>query len=201
MEEKNENNFRLTLYQENVILAETIFDADLFNPFTRYSIDIRNMLPKTITKLQKLLSRKTYDVETHGYNLFEYEKKYVKSFPSDTRRFIQYNPKPVQFKVDEKTIRGVECKLGLYINDNPIVERVFFVDGYNPVIKNSVDVVDEIRSISNQIFNQIKKSDVKNMWDDYDMINKLGMSINKIRELNPRDRYRIIRRMNGHFSY
>ena len=197
MNDKSENLFRLTLYQGNTILAETILDADLFNPLTRYSIDIRSILPSTITNLQKLLSRKLYDVEINGYNLFEYEKKYVKSFPSESRRYIQYNPRSVQFKIDDKLIKGVECKLGLYINDNPIVERLFYVDGFNPVVKNSIDIVDELKNITNKIFKLIKKKDVENMWDDYDMINKLGMSINKIRELSLRDRRRIIRSMNN----
>jgi len=201
MNDKIENQFRLTLYQGNTILAETIFDADLFNPFTRYSIDIRGMLPKTITKLQKLLSRKLYDVELNNYNFFEYEKKYIRSYPNELRKFIQYNPRSVQFNVDNKTIKGVECKLGLYINDNPIVERLFYVDGFNPVVKFSVDVVEEIKKIENDIFTHIKKKDVKNMWDDYDMINKLGMSINKIRDLSYRDRNRIIRNMNNQYYW
>ena len=201
MNDKSENLFRLTLYQGNMVLAERIIDADLFNPLTRYSIDIRRILPKTITNLQKLLSRKLYDVELNGYNLFEYEKKNVKSFPNEMRRDIQYNPQSVQFKIDNKTIKGVECKLGLYINDNPIVERLFYVDGFNPVVKSSVDIIDEINIITNNIFKLIKEKDIENMWDDYDMINKLGMSINKIRELTPAVRKRIIRNMNNNYRW
>ena len=54
MSEKEYNNvFRFSLYQENVLLCEKMFDANQFNPFTRYSIDIRDILPKAITKLQK----------------------------------------------------------------------------------------------------------------------------------------------------
>ena len=54
---KHNNVFRFSLYQEDVLLSEKIFDADQFNPFTRYSINIRNILPRTITRLQKIASK------------------------------------------------------------------------------------------------------------------------------------------------
>ena len=92
-----------------------------------------------------------------------------------------------------KVIKGVECKIGLYINDNPIVERIFFVDGFNPIAKFSTDVVEEVVDTADRIFEHIKKSDIQNMWDDYDLINVRGLSINQIRELSHGKRAHLLR--------
>ena len=57
MDKKEYNNvFRFSLFQGDVLLCEKMFNADKFNPFTRYSIDIRDILPRAITRLQKTLS-------------------------------------------------------------------------------------------------------------------------------------------------
>ncbi len=203
MREKNhidqsERVFRFSLYQEDVLLGEKIFDAEVFNPFTRYSIDIRDILPQAITRMQKLLSRKRYDTELEvgndkTYDMFRHVKGLVDAYPKEWRRDMIYSPRPVRHHIEDKIIRGVECKIGLYINDNPIVERVFFVDGFNPIVRYSIDVVDGVVEITEQIKEQIKRIDMKNMWDDYDLINKRGLSINQIRELSTSKRAYLLR--------
>ncbi len=220
MNETNHNNvFKLSLFQGNIInnefqnevlLCEKMFDADKFNPFTRYSIDIRDILPRAITKLQKILSKHNYDVfvdtgridtnnpdsENDGYDLYEYYCKMVNLYPKEWRESIYYNPKSVVQQIEHKTIRGVPCKIGLYINENPIVEREFFVDGFNPVAKQSYDLTTAVVEIADLIFDKIKVSDIKNMWDDYDLINIRGLSINQIRELPNYKRQEMLRRIN-----
>ena len=208
MSEKAYNNlFRFSLYQENVLLCEKIFSADQFNPFTRYSIDIRDILPRAITKLQKTLSKRSYetvievgtDDEEVGieniYDLFSYHQSMVNKYPKEYREGMQYNPQPIVQHIEEKTIRGVECKIGFYINDKPIVERMFYVDGFNPVARWSVDIVDAVIEISNSIWSKIMITDQKNMWDDYDLINIKGLSINQIRELSPAKRDEMLKRL------
>ena len=207
-EKEYSNTFRFALYQSNVLLCEKIFDANKFNPFTRYSIDIRDILPRAITKLQKTLSKRSYDtiIETgktvadcstlnDGYNLFKYHQTMINKYPKEYRDEMYYNPQPIVQQIEEKTIRGVECKIGFYINENPIVERLFYVDGFNTVARWSVDVVDAVVEITNSIFDKIKGNDVKNMWDDYDLINIRGMSINQIRELSSGKREELLRKM------
>jgi len=205
----NNNAFRFSLYQGNVLLCEKIFDADVFNPFTRYSIDIRDILPKAISKLQKVLSKKKYDVIAEVgredinvdnspniyYDLYYYQQNLINSFPEEDRNDIRYNPQTRVQHIEEKTIRGVECKMGLYINQNPIVERLFYVDGFNPVARYSVDVVDTVVEITDSIFDRIKKNDIKNMWNDYDLINTCGLTIDQIRQLSVPKREEMIRRM------
>lgn len=212
MSEKEYNNtFRFALYQGNVLLCEKIFDADKFNPFTRYSIDIRDILPRAITRLQKTLSKKKYDIlydagrvnpndesmeaERVIYDLFHYNQNIIESYPQHIRNDLRYNPQPIVQQIEEKTIRGVECKIGLYINENPIVERLFYVDGFNPVARYSIDVVEAVVDIADAIRAKIISSDEKNMWDDYDLINIKGLSINQVRELSPAKREEMLRRI------
>lgn len=212
MNETNHNNvFKFSLTQGEVLLCEKMFDADKFNPFTRYSIDIRDILPRAITKLQKTLSKRSYDVfadtgridtndvdsENGGYDLYDHYNKMVNLYPKEWRNSILYNPQSVVQQIEHKTIRGVPCKIGLYINENPIVEREFFVDGFNPVARHSYDLTVAVVEIADLIFEKIKISDVKNMWDDYDLINYKGLSINQIRELPNYKRQEMLRRING----
>jgi hypothetical protein len=210
MSEKEYNNvFRFSLHQGNVLLCEKVFDADKFNPFTRYSIDIRDILPRAITKLQKTLSKRSYDVvaeigrldmsvpesENAIYDLYAYRQDMINLYPQQYRNEMRYNPAPVVQQIEEKTIRGVECKIGFYINDNPIVERLFYVDGFNPVARWSLDLTNAVVEITDTIFEKIKRSDIKNMWDDYDLINYRGLSINQIRELSTSKREEMLRKL------
>lgn len=223
-EKEHSNVFRFSLNQGNVVngefvsevlLCEAMFDADKFNPFTRYSIDVRDILPKAITRIQKTLSRRGYDVlalvgrqdtgdedsEMLEYDLFGYQQKLINLYPKEWRNGMRYNPQSISQQVEDrvngglKTIRGVPCKIGLYINENPIVEREFFVDGFNPVAKQSLDIKYVVTDIAETIEAKIKKNDIRNMWDDYDLINYRGLSINQIRELHPAKRAEMLRRL------
>ena len=210
MNEKEYNNtFKFTLHQGEILLCSKIFDADKFNPFTRYSIDIRGILPRSITKLQKVLSKKKYDIllgvgredvtsqdSPHiTYDLYHYTQDIIESYPQYIKNDMRYNPQAIVQQIEDKTIRGVECKIGFYINENPIVERLFYVDGFNPVARWSVDVVDAVLEITNKIFEEIKGNDIRNMWDDYDLINVKGLSINEIRGLSTAKRDGMLRKL------
>ena len=193
IEKKYSKQFRFSLFQGDVLLAEKAFSADVFNPFTRNSIDIRELLPQAITKFQKILSKKQYHVHINEYDLFGYQKSYLEKFPYEQRNLMRYDPKPVRHQIEDKLIKGVECKIELFINENPIVLRTFFVDGFNPIARYSVDVTDEVIEVADQIFELIRRNDIKNMWDDYDLINYKGLSITQIRELSPGKRAYLLR--------
>lgn len=197
MNEKEFNNtFRFSLYQEDILLGEKALDADKINPITRYSIDIRHILPKIINRLQKILSKRNYTTNIgNGFDLFVYNKKLINSYPENIQNELYYNPKSITQHIENKVIKGVECKIGFYINDKPIVERVFYVNGYNVVARWSVDLIDEVVDAADTIYTHIKNSDVKNMWDDYDLINTKGMTFNQIRELSPNMRERMLRNL------
>ncbi len=210
MNEKEFNNtFKFSLSQGDVVLCEKIFDADTFNPFTRYSIDVRDVFRQSISKLQKALSRYSYDVtidvgrldttdedsDHYCYDLYSYYQEMVNKYPNHYRREMRYNPQPIVQQIENKTIRGVECKIGLYINDKPIVERLFYVNDFNPVVRWSTDLVDVTNEITDDIFDKIKKCDVMNMWDDYDLINNRGLTILQIRELSVPKREEMLKRI------
>jgi hypothetical protein len=208
-DKKYVNTFRFSLnqgrivdneFEVEVLLGEAIFDADQFNPFTRYSINIRDILPWAITRIQKILSRRNYNViaevgNDKSYDLFDYRQKMIASYSKKYRNDMRYNPDFVVQQIENKTIKGVPCKIGFYINENPIVEREFFVDGFNPTALVSIDVTQVIREITNTIKEKIKTDDIRNICDDYDLINCRGLSFNQIRELHPAKRAEILRRM------
>lgn len=203
---EHSNNFRFLLKQGDTLLCEMFFDADMFSPHTRYSINIRSILPRAITKLQKVLSRKNYDtvlelgrVDTNDADSdmliidnLEYVQGLISSYPDYQRFKMRYLPQPVCREIEDKTIKGVECKIGLYINNNPIVERDFYVDGFNPNARYSLDVVDATVEIGNSIFSIIRGNDITNIWDDFDIINAFGFTINQIRELSTTERHRML---------
>jgi len=208
-DKENSNVFRFSLHQGDTLLTEKMFDADQFNPFTRYSIDVRDILPRAISRIQKTLSRRSYDVvadvgrtdvnnpdsEYNKYDLFGYRQNMINTYLREWRNDMHFKPESIVQRIEEKTIRGVPCKIGLYINENPIVEREFYVDGFNPVALVSLDIVYVVTDIADTIFKKIKKNDVRNMWDDYDLINYRGLSINQIRELHPAKRAEMLRRL------
>jgi len=159
--------------------VKKIFDGNVFSPYVRYSVDIRDILPKIITRLQKLLSKQQYshiyyvgkdsinsENLTH-YDFLNYNNHIINSFPKKQREELKYQPKPIILHIEDKIIKGVECKIGLYVNDNPIVERLFYVDRFNPDVRWSVDIVECVVDITNQIFEKMKMCDIINMQYSY----------------------------------
>ena len=192
IEKEFNNDFRFQVTQGDVVLCECAFNADNFTPFTRYSINIRDLLPSFITHLQKTLSKKTYMTTFYQksknnydviYDFNEYREECINKYAIKHKYLMRYNPYTVIQKIEDKTIKGVECKMGLYINNKPIVERTFYVDGFNPMVRSSVDIVDAAVYITDKIERRIIDTDIDNIWDDYDLINKCGLNMSQIREL------------------
>ena len=108
-DKENGNVFRFSLYQENILFCEKMFDADQFNPFTRYSINIKKMLPATITKFQKVLSKRKYDVvidvgENKEYDLLNEYKSKLNLYPKDVKDSLKYSP-------ETKVSTGAELRI------------------------------------------------------------------------------------------
>jgi len=187
------NDFKFQVTQGDVILCECLINADSFTPFTRYSINIRDMLPSFITSLQKILSRKSY-LTTYDcydemiYDFNEYRQECINKYPIKFKHLMRYSPFSVVQKIEDMTIKGVECKMGFYINNKPIVERTFYVDGFNPIVRSSVEIVNVSIEITEKIKQRIIETDINNIWDDYDLINKCGLKMIEIRELAPERR-------------
>ena len=181
MENKNhENMFKFGLYQADETIIETLFSADVFNPVVRYSVDIREDIFSIIVRLQKALSRRNLthkvDFANNTYDFLDYYKQ------------LSRLEKRSNQTVDGKTYSGVQFKFGLYINNNPIVERDFYVEGYNPASRFSIELNELVVDIAHEINDKLKKQDVSHMWDDYDLIHTYGLHINQIRELSDKRR-------------
>ena len=186
---ENKNNFKLALIQGNVVLFEKIFDDNLITAHGRGYVDIRKILPSSINQLQKVLSKNMYNTKISVnsnkavdgrkyYDLFFEYLKDLNSFPLIMRGELEYNPEAVTFKVnvntgngiESMTIKGVECKLTLYKNDTSIVERLFYVDRFNPISRWSTDLTNICESIFHNIFNSMKNSDISYLWSEYDKL-------------------------------
>ena len=195
-EKSHENNFKFGVYQNGSQIVERVFSADVFNPVIRYSVDIRDMIPTIIAKLQKTLSRRNLNFQYGRGNGKDYDllKEYKKILDGKVVGYPNKLTRPpiVTQVINKKTITGVECKFGLYINGNPIVERNFYVDSYNPASRFSIDIVEVVNDITYDIHNNLKIADVKHMWSDYDLINAYGIYIHQIRELSKDQRAKML---------
>jgi len=194
--------FRFTLEQDGIVLYERIFNGEVVSPYTRNSVDIRPCLHDLIREIQRGLSLKEYN-HTYTVNekvVYDFYEKYIttldnyKEFGYDE---MLYRPESRVKKIEDKEIRGVYCKLNLFINENLIVEREFYVDNFNPKCRWSADLIHLMDGIVNKIRDKIIKKDKKNIWDDYDIINRTGMTIAQVRTLTTNERTYWLRRINN----
>jgi hypothetical protein len=195
-----ENTFKISLFQESNLVCERGFNADVFSPSVKSPVDIRNILPSIISRLQRGLSKKEYYTEfTTGeelvYDMFEYRNNMIETYPDKYQALMNFTPQVKRQVIENKTISGVEFKFSFFVNENLIVERVFYVNGYNEEVKYSMDLYFMINDICNQIYSYLKKCDVEHIWDDYDLINSYSMTIQQIRELLPNKRNELLRKL------
>lgn len=207
-ERKQQNNFKFGLFLRGEKVAERIFSADEYNPVVRYSVNIREMIPRIISSLQTTLQTKSGDltfVDHYGYNSLEYYKSICDINDLDYFKLKvppQYNKPNVAVNgVKPYTQRGgTEFKFGLYINNNTIVERNFYVDNYNPEARFSVLLNDKVETIVDNIKDYLKTSDLNHMWDDYKIINTYSLNIQQVRELTKERREEFLRRV-GDYNF
>lgn len=190
VEKTHTNKFKFVLYQGKDVVVERIFNADIFNPIIRYSVDIREYIPEIIQSLQKVMSRRNLTYSDYGYNFLDEYTDLIDFYRVDNSKLSK--PQFIKYNYGNKTIKGVECKFGLYINGNPIVERKFYVDNYNPACRFSTEIVGMVNDIVSDISESLKELDVDHMWNDYTLINTYGLYVNQIRELSKNRRKEMI---------
>ena len=189
--------FRFVLKQNDVLLYEKMFDANKVSSYTRNSVDIRELIPDIIYKIQKLLTKNKYQTrylfkDDIVYDFYDYNSVEIDKYQEQYREGMVYDPQNKTKKIDGKEYYGVEFLFGLYINKNPIIERFFYLTEYNKLVRWSNDLVVEMNAIVNDIFDYIVKKDVNNIWDDYDIIKKTNMTIYQVRELSESKRKYLI---------
>ena len=199
-EKSHENFFKFSIYQGKNVIIERIFDADCFNPVIRYSVDIRSMIPDIIQKLQNTLSQKNLSfnkINEDGEVQYNFIKEY-----QDVCHLFNVNalklkkPPYIKKEINGKIFEGTQCRFGLYINNNPIVERDFQVEDFNPAVRFSYEIVEVTREIVDLIFLHLKDMDVIQLWEDYNLIKVYGFYIIQIRELNYKRRRELIDKSN-----
>jgi hypothetical protein len=154
--------FKFGLYLDNQIISESIFDAEAYNPPTRYTVNIKDMGRDIMSSFRKVLSDQNSRLNfIYGpYNLKNFD--YGIQVPEDTTNAFKYV---------------------LYNNDNTIIERTFSVRNFNPQSIFSTDIVEEVKFWAGRIQNHIKARDNDHMWDEYNLMNRYGLSIVDVRAL------------------
>ena len=183
-EKKHENVFKFGLYQNGQPVIERIFSADNYNPVVRYSVDIRSLISGIIGELTKTLSRKNLSYNFLSYNNLEIYKARLKNDPKRVYPSKLETPNYCKFRKGSTEFFGVEFKIGLYINNHPIVERNFGVEDYNPSSRFSKELVYVMDSITSDIEEHLKYADTDHMWDDNQIIKTYGFNIGLIRDLS-----------------
>ncbi len=198
------NHFKFSLYQEQDLIIERIFDADCYSAGVRNFVNIREFLPSIITKLQRLLSADEYETQFSISDKNEELDETIYDFKSYREYQVSLYPEKMQWHFDEpehtlehkiidnmgneRIMRGTEFKMGLYINNKVIVERTLYVNNYNPDAKVSMDLYYVVSNICNMIINYLKKSDIKYQFDDEDIKTKFNLTQYQLNELTPEKR-------------
>lgn len=156
---KFNTELKLSIYQEDVLLVEKSFNIVTLNPFSKSVDGINFILPDAISKLKKMLSKKSYDVEFNHINLFQYNQQLINTYPNEWRSDMRYKPKTIIGVIDGEVVDGVQCNVKISNDDGVIGMRTFYVTDYNPVVRWSLDLVVIADEIFNMIFESIKKTD------------------------------------------
>jgi len=206
-ERKQENNFKFGIYLRNEVIAERIFSADQYNPVVRYSVNIREMIPSIISDIQTVLQSGSLDLTFENNDGWSSALNYYKMLcdvndlsyfklkvPAQHQKNNPVSGKPYPMK------GGTEFKFGLYINHNPIVERNFYVDNYNPEARFSIELMKTVREIVKNLANHLAKTDKNQMWDDHTLINVFDLNIQQVRELS-RERREELLKNKGDYNF
>lgn len=217
-EKKQENNFKFGVYlvkEKSPIgkviatepVIETIFSADRYNPVVRYSVNIREMIPNIISTIQTVLQTESENltfVNKFGNNTLDF---YIKAY--EINKLEQYKLKvpsplprynPATGKTYAPKAGGTEFQFGLYINANPIVERNFYVDNYNPESRFSNEFGSDVNSIVKKLKAHLKRTDIYQMWDDWLIINVYETNIDQVRKLSKEKREELLKKT-GDYSF
>lgn len=174
-DKKHENYFKFGIYTNSDTIIERIFSADQWNPVVRYAVDIRELIPSVINRIKKTLSNSNLTYYDHNYNLLDHYE--------DNSKFLTKG-EPNKLGWGNNKSKSEEIKFGLYINNNPIVERSFTVDRYKSSSRFSIEIVELINDIVIDIESHMRDKDISHMWDDFFLINHYNLNIQQVRDLN-----------------
>lgn len=198
------NLFKFGIYLGNEPISERVFSGDDFNQVTMYQIDIRRIIGSIQRRVQTVLSSTNLTYNVNGYNTLEYFKKMNKDYgysildtPEEKTVTINkkvYNKEDNKSTIEEKIYKGVEVKIGFYLNDKTIFERNVYVNRFNPKSRFSNEMYEVVYEIVDEIRDKIKNDDNNQMWEDFDLINNYNLHISQVRELSKEERSKLLYR-------
>lgn len=154
----NRKEFKITLYCNNRVICESVFDAECYNQLTRNNLNVRDDFYYYIGEIKSLLNSDELKDDFYGYNL-------------DGR----CNNENEQFGL---------FKLMLNNDDNVVIEREFRSNFINKSLYSS-DIVEFMRYIVRDLSSKIRSQDINMMWEDYDIIRYYNIDIMDVRNLSP----------------
>jgi hypothetical protein len=167
----NKNNFKLGIYladQEQLdTIIERVFSADLYSPQVRNTIDIKNYYPTILKGINQLFNKQSFNHKLNEYDLLGKYEDLLSQYGIDYSNSKLSRPNVHEIFIDDRanvgqkiTISGVPIKIGLYLNDNPIIERIIYIRKYNPNVRFSTELYDFVADTVNDICEDIKTKDI-----------------------------------------
>ncbi len=176
---KYEKDLTFTLSQGENIICERVVD-DLYLKVNG-RIKIRNVLPTVTRELLVALSAREYDT-TYSvgkkvcYDFLEYRNKIIKSYPLRTREIINTRPEAFTHTIttldgEVKEWDGVPIKFSIFYKGCtiPVIERVMYVDRYNPISSQTFEIVETFNYCVALIKEEIKSCEMASMWEQFDI--------------------------------
>lgn len=216
---KPQRLFRFAVYQGEKLLCEVSQSADKFNPSVRNSVKIRNDINNILSRLNRVMTMRSYDTTfslgrgLQSLNFKKFAETEIEKYDGEVLRYTFNNSdlfdgmntlqenfrnlSKLKTKINPYNTDnvGVECKFVLYINDNRIVERMFYVENYNSDVIYSNDLVCVCDDILYDICERLRNEDINYMWENKDLNEKMGFSFSQIFELKPEERATYVKQL------
>lgn len=177
---KKENYYKVALLHlgeaEVDLVSERIFPANCYTPFVRYSLDIRDKIPQMINELRGVLVNPTPTINFGQYN-------FVKRY-----RGYKYDTEAKKLWVSKDKF----FSLVFYMNDHKIVERDFYVSGYKPKNRFSLELHELMEDIVARVEEHIRQQDIDRSWGDYLLSTRLGYEPSRIHAMSENEREEIL---------
>lgn len=90
-------------------------------------------------------------------------------------------------------VEELQFDFALYLNDNYIIQRKFTVFNFNPDVFMSEEFMKINSEICNEIKNYIKKCDIENQYNDYEIVVKHGLSFADLKTLSQDEKKKLIK--------
>ena len=172
-------NYKFGLYLGHKIVSERIFDADVYNPANRYKVELRPLNQTIIAEFRNILSTPSQYLD------FKYP---VGADKNNQRRTYRLND--FHYASNDEELSPDTFNYALKISDSSkesddfIIERNFPVKNFNRESLHSLNLVEKVDDWAFEIQHIIKRKDVSQMWDEYELLNKTQLNISDIRGLS-----------------